>query len=408
MITDITERKRAEAAQAQAEAQLRESQKMEALGTLAGGVAHDFNNALATIIGNAELARQDVGSEHLALESLNEIIKASHRAKNLVQQILAFSRRQTVERKVMPLGPAVDEATRLLRSTLPAGITLNVDLAPDAPAVSADSNQIQQIVLNLGNNAWHAVRGARRAGVIDIRLTAKARHGRRFARLSVSDNGTGMDEATRQHIFEPFFTTKEVGEGTGLGLSVVHGIANDHGASVEVESTLGKGTTIAIDFPAVQTSDAQAAAPKTALDRNAADELPSKQGEGKYILYVDDDESIVFLMTRMLARHGYRVSGHVDPREALAIARAEHGQIDLAVTDYNMPGMSGLEFASALKEIVPDLPVVLATGYITEELRQYAPSAGISELIYKPNSVDELCNAVAHFAHAHRRNKDAS
>ena len=407
MITDITERKRAEAAQAQAEAQLRESQKMEALGTLAGGVAHDFNNALATIIGNAELARQDVGSEHLALESLNEIIKASHRAKNLVQQILAFSRRQTVERKVMPLGPAVDEATRLLRSTLPAGITLNVDLAPDAPAVSADSNQIQQIVLNLGNNAWHAVRGARRAGVIDIRLTAKARHGRRFARLSVSDNGTGMDETTRQHIFEPFFTTKEVGEGTGLGLSVVHGIANDHGASVEVESTLGKGTTIAIDFPAVQTSDAQAAAPKTALDRNAADELPSRQGEGKYILYVDDDESIVFLMTRMLARHGYRVSGHVDPREALAIARAEHGQIDLAVTDYNMPGMSGLEFASALKEIVPDLPVVLATGYITEELWREAPAAGISELIYKPNSVDELCNAVAHFAHAHRRNKDA-
>ena len=268
--------------------------------------------------------------------------------------------------------------------------------------MSADSNQIQQIVLNLGSNAWHALRGVRHAGVIDIRLTAEARHGRHFARLSVSDNGTGMDEATRQRIFEPFFTTKEVGEGTGLGLSVVHGIAKDHGASVEVESTLGKGTTIAIDFPAVHPS---AAASKQALDRSAADELASKQAEGKYILYVDDDESIVFLMTRMLARQGYRVSGHVDPQEALATARAEHGQIDLAVTDYNMPGMSGLEFASALKEIVPDLPVVLATGYITEELWREAPAAGISELIYKPNSVDELCNAVAHFAHAHRRNK---
>ncbi|MBE0620335.1 MAG: PAS domain S-box protein [Burkholderiales bacterium] len=408
MVTDITERKHAEAAQAQFEAQLRESQKMEALGTLAGGVAHDFNNALATIIGNAELARQDVGSEHAALESLEEITKASRRAKNLVQQILAFSRRQTTERKIVSLAPAVHEAARLLRSTLPAGINLNVDCAPDAPLVSADSNQIEQIILNLCSNAWHALQGERRAGVIDIRLAAEVRHGLHFASLTVRDNGVGMDEAIRIRIFEPFFTTKGVGEGTGLGLSVVHGIAKEHGASIEVESAPGKGTAFVIYFPAAQPSDALALAPGKSMDDAGRNERVALQGAGKHILYVDDDESIVFLMTRMLERQGYRVSGYANPHEALAAARVDCGQIDLAVTDYNMPGMSGLELASALREVIPDLPVVLATGYITEELRQKAPASGVSELIYKPNSVDELCKAVAHFADAQGRSRGSS
>ncbi len=401
MVTDITERKHAEAAQAQIEAQLRESQKMEALGTLAGGVAHDFNNALATIIGNAELAREDVGLGHAALESLAEITKASRRAKNLVQQILAFSRRQTTERRIVSLAPAVHEAARLLRSTLPAAIALVVDCAPDAPTVSADTNQVEQIILNLCSNAWHALQGERRAGVIAIQLAAEVRHELRFASLTIRDNGVGMDEATRVRIFEPFFTTKEVGEGTGLGLSVVHGIAKEHGASIEVESTPGKGSAFTIHFPAVQPSNALGPAPRKDTDAAGRNEEVALRGEGKHILYVDDDESIVFLMTRMLERQGYRVSGYTNPHEALAAAQVDRGQIDLAVTDYNMPGMSGLELASALRVAIPDLPVVLVTGYITEELRQQAPAAGISELIYKPNSVDELCKAVARFANTH-------
>ena len=406
MIVDISERKLAEAAQARFEVQVRESQKMEALGTLAGGVAHDFNNALATIIGNTELARQDVGRAHPALESLDEIEKASRRAKNLVQQILAFSRRQNTERAVISLAPAVQEAASLLRATLPSGIGLKVECSPEAPAVLADATQIEQVVLNLGNNAWHALQGRERAGAIDIRLAPALRDGARFTSLSVRDNGSGMSEATRLRIFDPFFTTKAVGEGTGLGLSVVHGIAKEHGAGIEVESALGEGTIMTIHFPS-----ADAAAPSAGEAQFAAGgkggEAPAFQGDGKHILYIDDDEAIVFLMKRTLERQGYRVSGYTDPQEALAAVRADPARFDLAVTDYNMPGMSGLDVAQELKQIRTDLPIVLASGYITEELRDKAPAVGIRELIYKPNTVDDLCEAVARIATADKTSRGA-
>jgi CheY-like chemotaxis protein len=202
-----------------------------------------------------------------------------------------------------------------------------------------------------------------------------------------------MDEAARAHIFEPFFTTKAKGKGTGLGLSVVHGIVQAHQASIEVDSTQGKGSEFRIYFPASesQVPDSTAAAP----------DIAQVHADGKHVLYVDDEEAIIFLMTRLLERQGYRVSGYTDPREALAAVRADPDQFDLAVTDYNMPGMSGLEVARALKDICPALPVVLASGYIDEALRQAAPAAGIDDLIYKPNTVDDLCEAVARFANAY-------
>jgi CheY-like chemotaxis protein len=209
-----------------------------------------------------------------------------------------------------------------------------------------------------------------------------------------------MDEATRAHIFEPFFTTKPRGEGTGLGLSVVYGIVQAHEARIEVESAPGEGSTFRIYFPAVD-------APVAPAQASAPDAAPV-HGAGKHVLYIDDEEAIVFLMTRLLERRGYRVSGYTDPREALAAARADPAQFDLAVTDYNMPGLSGLEVASALREIRADLPVVLASGYITEELRQKAPAAGVRELIYKPNTVDDLCEAVERFASAQAGNENAS
>ena len=266
---DITERKRAEAAHARLEAQLRESQKLEALGTLAGGVAHDFNNILAAIMGNAELARQDVGPGHAALESLQEILTASRRAKELVQQILAFGRRQAHERRVMSLAPVVEESVRLLRSTLPAGVGLSVECAPDTPAVLADATQVEQVLLNLCSNAWQAMQGQERPAVIAVSLAPhlasgasydgperRSRGGRvvlppgRYACLAVSDTGPGMDRKTRLHLFEPFFTTKPVGKGTGLGLAVVHGNVQDHGASIAVQSAPGEGATFRIYFPA--------------------------------------------------------------------------------------------------------------------------------------------------------------
>ncbi len=416
---DITEHRRSELARAQLELQLRESQKMEALGTLAGGVAHDFNNIVAAIMGNAELARQDIEPAHAAQESLGEILKASRRAKDLVQQILAFGRRQVLERRVISLAPVVEESVRLLRSTLPARVSLNVECLPDAPMVLADATQVEQVLLNLCANAWQVVQERGHAGVIDVRLEAHVvaarRHkgperrstdGRvalrpgRYARLTVRDNGSGMDETTRGRIFEPFFTTKPPGEGTGLGLAVVHGIVQGHEASIEVQSAPGKGASFSVYFPAVaaQPPLVPAGIPATAPE----------QGGGKHILCVDDDESIVFLMKRLLERQGYRVSGYTDPHEAVAAVRAAPDQFDLAVTDYNMPGMSGLEVARALRETRADLPVALASGYITEELRAEAPAAGVVELIYKPNTADELCRAVARLAHARRGNANSA
>jgi len=382
---DISERKRVEA-------QLRESQKMEALGTLAGGVAHDFNNVLATILGNVELARQDMGPGHKAAESLEEIDKAGRRARKLVQQILTFGRRQATERKVISLIPVVEEAAKLLRATLPAEIYMNVVCAADAPMVLADATQIEQVLLNLCNNSWHATKEREGDAAIGIRLYAGMRGGLRCTVLKVRDNGHGMDEATLSRIFEPFFTTKPVDKGTGLGLSVVHGIVKEHGADIEVTSTVGEGTTFLIRFPEAQ-------APEQHVPERTPQAV-SVHGQGKHILYVDDDESIVLLMTRLLERKGFRVSGYTNPFDALAAARADSGQFDLAVTDYSMPGASGLEVVRTLKAIRADLPVVMASGYITDELRQNAPAAGVSELIYKPNTVDDLCDAVARYASA--------
>jgi len=396
---DFTNRKQAEVRHAQLEAQLRESQKMEALGTLAGGVAHDFNNALAMIVGNLELARQDVGAGHAALVSLEEIGKASRRAKDLVQQILAFSRRQTIERKPTTLSLVVLESARLLRASLPAKVRLNVDCKADAPAVLADAAQVKQILLNLCSNAAHAVEAEERPGVLEVRLEActlgeargDLRPGR-YACLTVRDNGPGMDETMRSRIFEPFFTTKPVGQGTGLGLSVVHGIAQAHEASIEVDSTLGEGTTFRVYFPAVDAPVLDVLVPPPSAT--------PVQGKGGHILFVDDEQGLVLLMKRLLTRQGFRFSGYDDPREALEAVRANPDQFDLVVTDYNMPHISGLELAQAVKEIRADLPVILASGYITEELRAKAPAAGIRELIYKPNTVDDLCEAIVRYANA--------
>ena len=393
-------RMQAEAARAKLEAQLRESQKMEALGTLAGGVAHDFNNALAAILGNTELIRQDVGPGHAALESLDEISKASRRAKNLVQQILAFGRRQTIERKVIALAPVVQEAVKFLRSTIPAGISLNVECAPEVPSVLADATQIEQVLINLGSNAWYAVDGQARAGLIEIRLQTELRNGQRFVVLTVRDNGRGMDDATRARIFEPFFTTKPVDKGTGLGLSVVYGIVQAHEGSIEVHSTPGEGASFVISFPAAQASATLVPSKNESPGGTDAGEVRALWSAGKRVLYVDDEESIVSLIKRLLERRGYRVSGYTDPLEALAAVRADPEKFDLAVTDYNMPQTSGLEFARTLREIRADLPVILTSGYITEELQQEAVAAGVRELIFKAEAVEVLCEAIARYTSA--------
>jgi len=400
---DITERKQAEQARSALEAQVRESQKMEAMGILAGGVAHDFNNIIATILGNAALAKMDVRARpDDVLLSLEEIDKAATRAKNLVQQILTFSRKSEQTFVAQPVRPLVEESMSLLRSTIPRGVEVAARFAETPLYASVDSTQIEQVLINLCTNACHAMKDS--AGRIEIGLTEVLLdqtaaqllpdlHPGQYVRLSVSDNGSGMDEATQTHIFEPFFTTKGVGLGTGLGLSVVHGIVKSHQGAITVESAPGKGTTFAVYLPAVA-APAEAERIADAATADATHALSESQVEGKRVLYVDDDESLVLLVQRVLTQMGYRASGYMTGPDAVAAVRANPHGFDLVVSDYNMPGMSGLEVATAVRSIRPDLPVVIFSGYVTEELRTDALRAGVREVISKANTVDEMCQRI--------------
>ncbi len=416
----LGELREAEAVRISLETQLRESQKMQAIGTLAGGIAHDFNNILATIMGNVELARQDAGANTQVLESVNEIHKAGARAVNLVQQILSFSRRQPIERKWISLEPIIDEAVRLLRATLPARVVLETYFEHSLPEVFADATQIQQVVINLATNAMHAMRGGQ--GNINIRLenadlndtvaegqpalgAMLAQHRGKTIRLIVADNGSGMDTATLGRIFEPFFTTKPVDEGTGLGLSVVHGIAEGHEGAIVVESAPGRGSTFTLYLPVSTVAVNATAVTRKNTSVNGCELITGTDQKpvlpaltapkiGPHILYLDDDESLVFLLKRLLERRGMRVSAFLDQNEALDALRADPDGFDLVVSDYNMPGMSGLDVAREVWAIRANLGFAIASGFIDEKLRAEAEAAGVLELIFKANAVEDLCEAI--------------
>jgi len=387
---DISERKRADQERRRLEAQLRQMHKMEALGTLAGGIAHDFNNLLAAIFGNVERARQDAGPQSPVQLSLDEIAAAAERARDLVRQILTFSRRQPLERRVVSLRDVVQDAVKLLRAGLPSGVELVASLAPDTPNVIADRAQLHQVLMNLGANAWQAMAG--RQGRIEIALvgvTVEAKGGElppgSYACLSVSDNGMGMDATTRERIFDPFFTTKPAGEGTGLGLAVVDGIVKGHGGLIKVETEAGRGSTFHLYFPAAVGAVESGAAPSPSAPRAS---------NGQTILFLDDEKVLVLIAKAMLERLGYRVHGHTIAEQALAAFKTDPAGIDLLVTDFNMPGASGLDVAREMRRLRPDLPVALASGFVTDELRAQALALGIREVIYKPHTVAELAAAV--------------
>ena len=411
---DLTGRKKAEAHRTELEAQLRESHKMQAVGTMAGGIAHDFNNILGAILGNVELAKADCVPGSPVLESLLEIDKAGRRARDLVRQILTFSRNEPPRRTAVSLAEVVHDTERLLRVTLPPAIELHMHLQQGLPPVLGDATQVEQALLNLCTNAVHAIQGqGAERGSIHVEAAAVQPDQRLSERLglaasdyvalAVRDTGPGMDAATLERIFEPFFTTKPVGQGTGLGLAVVHGVMRTHEGGVDVQSAPGQGSRFTLYFPvapqdvtrpshpvAEQLVTEDAAAPAPAHDNPGCTPPPRKP----HVMYVDDDEALVFLVQRLLRRRGYDVSGFTDPHEATAALRAAPDCYDLLVTDYNMPGFCGVDLVREARLIRPDLPVALASGYVTAEIEQEALAEGARALIHKPNDVEELCATV--------------
>ena len=383
---DVSERR-------QLENRLQQAQKMEAIGTLAGGIAHDFNNILAAIFGYSNLLQQDTEGNSAAQDDITEILKAAGRAKDLVQQILTFSRQREQKRQVIRLDIVVKEATKFLRASLPAQIKIEMDLAPDAPAVLADPTQIYQVTMNLATNALHAMDG--RPGQLIVKLDSflpddefiRAHPEFRpvpYARLTVADTGHGIDAKTLERIFEPFFTTKPVGKGTGLGLAVVHGLVQAHDGTITVESQPGLGTTFRLYFPA-KTEDAPAG------DATAA-RLPG--GRGQKILLVDDEPALTATFQRLLARLNYQVTSRNSAREAIALFRENPAHFDLVITDLTMPEINGLELTRQLRALRPDLPVLLASGFSAELNRENLHAAGVTDLLEKPISMTALADVL--------------
>ncbi|MBM0108282.1 response regulator [Steroidobacter sp. S1-65] len=384
---DVTARRQAEEA-------LHHAQKIEALGTLAGGIAHDFNNILLAITGNTRLAIQELPSDHPVQNGLAEIAKASARATDLVNRILTFSRQSECRREILQLQPAVEEAIKLLRATLPALIEINCNFAQGLPPVRADATQIHQVIVNLVTNAAYAI-GDGKAGCITLSLDeahvaqggAPQLKAGRYVRLSVADTGSGMDRATLDRAFDPFFTTKPVGRGTGLGLSVVDGIMRNHEGSVIVSSEPGRGTTFRLYFPAVEPAAEARPAPQEAAVQQA-------KGAGRRVMYIDDEEALVYLVTRVLQKSGYQVSGFSDAEQALQTLRERPRDFDVVVTDLSMPGMSGFHVARAVHEIRGELPVVVTSGYVRAEDRETAKDVGVRDLVLKPDTVEELARVL--------------
>jgi PAS domain S-box-containing protein len=386
IVQDITERK-------QLEEQFRQAQKMEAIGTLAGGIAHDFNNILTAIVGYAELARMVLKENPEVRRYLGSVLKASSRATELVRQILTFSRHERPERRVIALQPVVTESLALLRATLPSTIAFDVALAPEAPAVLADATQVHQVLMNLGTNAWHAMKDQPgRLGVTLERCVVDAAHAAQqtrlhpgvYARLSIRDSGCGMDQATQRRIFEPFFTTKAPGEGTGLGLAVVHGVMESHDGAVTVYSQPGAGTVFHLYFPA-QVGGEEAA---------VLEESPLARGRGERVLVVDDEESIVTLMVQALGSLGYAAEGVTQSVAALARVRENPARFALVLSDQTMPEMTGLVLATELRKVRADLPVILMTGYASPPMVERVAAAGIRQLLPKPATLRALATAV--------------
>lgn len=393
-VQDITEQKQAEEARHALENELRQSQKLQAIGTLAGGIAHDFNNILAAILGFSELLQDEIPPKSQQHQYVGEILKAAQRARDLVKQILNFSRQADQTLTPVYLRPVVKEAVKLLRATIPSSITLNLTLGQgEEKPIMADPTQIHQIVMNLGTNAAHAMKQKGRGIALSLTQVplppeVLARHPElapvEYQRFTITDQGCGLAPETRQRIFDPFFTTKEPGEGTGMGLSVVHGIVKALKGAIEVDSKVNVGTRFSVYLPTVE-------AQGPPHSRGSAS-IP--EGKGERILIVDDEKALVASNIKTLEGLGYRVTASLDGAEALRLFRKNPDRFQLVITDMNMPNLTGIQLAQAILKIRPKTPIVLLTGYSDQIDEPQAKKIGIQRYLLKPLSRNQLAHAV--------------
>jgi two-component system cell cycle sensor histidine kinase/response regulator CckA len=393
-VRDVTKTLDTERTKAELEAQLRQAQKLEALGTLAGGIAHDFNNILGAMVAFIDLIRLDVNDRLSVLSHVAELKTASQRARDLVQQILTFSRAHKPSRSVIRLELAVREAVKLLRSSLPSSVAIQSSFDEDAPSVLADASQVHQIVMNLGTNAAHAMRvgGGELVlrvdlAVVDDELSRRRPDLRpgRYARITAKDSGHGMDDATLKRIFEPFFTTKKQGEGTGLGLAVVHGIVRDHDGAISVESRLGGGTCVEVFLPEHLGAPSELQVSPSVLPK----------GKGECILVVDDEEALCFSLSHLLTRMGYRVVAKSRPEEALELFDQSPEDFALVLTDLTMPGMTGLQLAERMLARSPKARISLMSGFSGTWTPASVRTLGLVDMLVKPLNAAALADGVA-------------
>jgi len=379
---DITERKKEQE-------QLRQAQKMEAIGTLAGGIAHDFNNILSSIYGYTEIALDDARDNQRISNSLAHVMKAAERARELVLQILTFSRKKEEEKKPLRIAPVIIEAVKLLRAAIPATIEIRANIDKNTGTILGDPTQIHQVIMNLCTNANHAMQ--EKGGVLAIELKpvslttgdVSAVPGLRlgpFIKLTVSDTGSGIDPAIIDRIFDPFFTTKELGRGTGMGLSVVHGIVKSHEGAITVASKPGRGSTFTVLLPRIDEKQQE----------QPVREKKPLNGGNESVLFVDDEVSLVEIGKQMLESLGYTVTAMHNSIEALEVFRKKPELFDVVITDHTMPYLTGYDLAEKILQIRKDIPVILCTGYSETVTEEKARSLGIRSFIFKPIKTKDL------------------
>lgn len=388
LIRDLSERLSVIRQQRQLEEQLRQSQKMAAIGTLAGGIAHDFNNLLAAILGYAELALLKLPPGIALQREIRQILKAGGKASELVNQILAFSRKETTKRILLQPGVLLKEVVKLLRGTIPTTVTIREKITVTDRVILANPTQLHQVVMNLCTNAFHAVEDNSGEITLSLEPVIKAipesQPEREWIRISVSDNGCGIDAANLSRIFEPYFTTKPSGKGTGMGLAVVHGIVESHEGRIEVESNHGQGTCFRIYFPVV-------AGMETPQDQHQSQSLV---GGNESILVVDDEQMVAGYLKGFLEQLGYSITVCNDGNTALMTFEQNPKAFDLVITDQTMPGKTGFEIARTMLALRPELPIILCSGYSSALSPERVTKAGIREFMMKPVSLHDLAPVI--------------